>query len=242
MLGAPAAWVEYATPGHLLGEAVHQTVAGFQRDAVAEPVDVILENHGLITSAATGREAIVRSERILDAGRRFFGSLPGDAFGSEAAKPRTSQWAADLRRALDDSGRTCAVVTGRFQKLNQVAQNPETDLSPLVPDDVVCSGPSVPVAGACQSAEAFLVQNKGLTANSTAILVAGSGFVFLAASAAMAEAMEEQLLANVLVRELIARRGTCRCLAPGAVAELTGMESEKHRREVLTAGGNPCRS
>jgi hypothetical protein len=49
--------------------------------------------------------------------------------------------------------------------------------------------------------------------------------------------MEENLLAHVLVRRLIARRGEARPLAEGEVGYLLGMEAEKYRQAVAAGGG-----
>ena len=47
--------------------------------------------------------------------------------------------------------------------------------------------------------------------------------------------MEENLLAHVLIRRLIARRGLARSLPPAEVSYLLSMESEKYRQAIAAA-------
>jgi hypothetical protein len=51
--------------------------------------------------------------------------------------------------------------------------------------------------------------------------------------------MEENLLANVLLHQLIARRGQPRLLPPKEIAFLSGMESEKYRQAVAAEQAYP---
>ena len=67
------------------------------------------------------------------------------------------------------------------------------------------------------------------------VTVTGLGVVFAASGHHMVDAMEENLLAHVLTRQLIARRGRARVLPPDEIDYLRSMESEKYR-EAVAAG------
>ncbi len=241
MLPNPPAYVAYEPPGHRLGAAVHRAVDRFEHEQGVSPASLILENHGLITVADDPNEAVAATNAILSAGRRFFGTLPDNSFALATPRPHFEQWAADLEQEFNARGVPCVVRPARFERLCSV-QYDSGAYSPIVPDDVVCNGPAVFIADGSQPAGVF-VRDAGQSIRKTAtILVRDLGFVFLAGTAAMADAMEEQILANVLVRELIARCGVCRPLRQADIAELLAMESEKYRQNVLANGGNECRS
>jgi len=231
VLPSPVASVEYEAPGHRLGEAVGRAAVSFSRQEGREPVRLILDNHGLITVADTVTSAIARSAEILDAGRQFFGPLPKGSFAPAIHRPHLERYAEDFSRELAEAGLPYVARPARFERLHRAAQDPDTQFSPIVPDDVVCNGPAILTADDSQPIR-----------KAAAILAEGVGFIFVAGSEAMIQAMEEQLVANVLTRELIARRGVCRSLKQSDIAELLAMESEKHRQQVLASGGNQCRS
>ena len=67
------------------------------------------------------------------------------------------------------------------------------------------------------------------------VAVAGQGVVLAGPSEAFVAAMEETLLAHVLVRRLIARRGEAVTLPRAECAALAGMEAEKHRQAMAGA-------
>lgn len=240
LLSERPAYVEYHSPGHLLGEAVHRTALGYYRDRGTRPAQLLLENHGLIATAETGREAIARSQEVLEAGRRFFGPLDEDTFCP--AKPaELDAWADDLQGACAAYGMDRAVRAARFQRLRGKQTRCAFLPEPLVPDDVICNGLAIIEVHRFVPAQAFFARHRATLMQPAAILVRDIGFVFLAPARAMTDAMEEQLLANVLVRELVARRGVCRPLPQREISALLAMESEKHRRTVLASGGVECR-
>jgi rhamnose utilization protein RhaD (predicted bifunctional aldolase and dehydrogenase) len=225
LLAARPAWVSYQIPGHQLGEGVHRAVSGHQRVWGTAPKQLVLENHGLITAASSADEAIALTEEVVNAGRRFFGTLDDDALGQRDAGAALEEWVRSLRTKLATC--SCVVRPARFGRL-QGAQ-PFVPV-PLTPDDVICNGRAIMNASDLK-----------VLPSSAAILADGLGFVFLAPTDNMADAMEEQLLSNVLVRDLIRRRGEFRMLPQEEMPALLEMESEKYRQKVLAAEGNACR-
>lgn len=242
ILPEPTAYVAYEPPGHRLGDAVHRSVSHFEQQHGVSPARLILENHGLISVADDASNAIDSSNEILAAGRRFFGPLSLSSFAPANSCPHLEEWSQDLARELAKRGVSCVARPTRFEWLCGAAATGQPDYSPIVPDDVVCNGPAILIADSSQSAAAFAAGPGASIRKTAAIMVGNMGFVFVAGSAAMIDAMEEQILANVLVRELIARRGVCRPLRQADIAELLAMDSEKYRQKVLTNGGNECRS
>jgi hypothetical protein len=67
------------------------------------------------------------------------------------------------------------------------------------------------------------------------VAVSGLGVILVGPHDKVLDAMDENLLAHVLTRQLIARRGLARVLPPGEINYLRSMESEKYRLAV-TAG------
>ena len=67
-----------------------------------------------------------------------------------------------------------------------------------------------------------------------AIAVEGTGVVLIARNERLVTAMEETLLAHVLIRMLITRRGKVRTLPKSEVDYLKSMESEKYRIKVTS--------
>ncbi|HXE63507.1 MAG TPA: class II aldolase/adducin family protein [Bryobacteraceae bacterium] len=238
----PPAYVPYEPPGHRLGDAVHRAVNRFEEQHHVSPARLILENHGLITVAGAAGEAIDETNEILEAGCKFFGTLPEDSFEPAKPRPHLERWYEDLEREFAARGVPCIVRPARFERLYRAAYTDPLECAPIVPDDVVCNGPAILIADGSQPARAFLAGPGKHIRRTATILVQDLGFIFLANSASMIDAMEEQLLANVLVRELIARRGVCRPLRQHDIAELLAMDSEKYRQKVLANGGNECRS
>lgn len=229
LLTEPPVYVEYATPGHQLGEAVQRAVQG---KAAAQ---ILLENHGLIASAHSTWEAIALSEEVLSAGQAFFGPLDEHSFELGKPSAELNSWAARLERACAGSVARAA----RFECLRGAVTGPLP--LPLVPDDVVCNGATIFEARRGEWPEEFVARQRGAIGASAAILVGDLGYVFLARTEAMISAMEEQLLANTLVRELVSRRGVCRPLPRREMSALPAMDSEKHRQAVLAWGGASCR-
>jgi rhamnose utilization protein RhaD (predicted bifunctional aldolase and dehydrogenase) len=246
LLPARLAFVEYRTPGHLLGRAV-ESAANAHRAQFGKPArQMLLANHGLIAAGETVSDAIDATNEVLHAGQRFFGPIDERDFALEEPTSGLADWAAELQRTYaEHSGRGTVVRAARFRALHSTGCGKSRELpDPLVPDDVVCNGESVLVTKEAESAEDFIARHAESVHFSAAIAVPDKGFVFLAPGDGMIDAMEEQLLANVVLRRLIGPRGKCRPLAHSEIAPLLSMEQEKHRRSVLAGpeGVLPCRS
>jgi rhamnose utilization protein RhaD (predicted bifunctional aldolase and dehydrogenase) len=236
-LADPFVWVPYATPGYALGRAV----------AAARPgpcARLVLENHGLISSGETPAAVIADTERCLSAGQSFFGAVPDDACEPQAPSPALAAWAAAFQGALlrryGLAPGTVAVAAATRQALSTAAHDPERWLlgGPLVPDDVVYGGHRVYAVDPARSAEGWLDDEPNAWPQTGRLIVAlrGLGVILAGPSTAFLDAMEENLLAHVLVRRLIARRGEPQPLPDDEVQYLLNMESEAYRQRVAAQG------
>ena len=231
---APFTWVPYATPGYALGRAVAQAVAA------GSATHLVLENHGFIAAGLSVEGVIAATEQLVAAGQHFFGPLPADAVLTTAPPPGLNTWAEGLLVALAHryalASGSLAVRATRHVTLLTAAHDPERWLlgGPLVPDDVVYGGHRLYAADPARSPEAWLdAAPEAWTQTGRLILaVRGLGVLFAGPSASFLDALEENLLAHVLVRRLIARRGRAQPLPPEEVQYLLSMESEKYRQRI----------
>jgi len=232
------AWIDYAAPGQELAVQINQTL---QAQPGKECNCIVLENHGFIASGNTAKEVIASTEQFLNVAQTFFGDLSPDL---AVARPATkaSQQAAEKLRSLycERWGEAKAVIRpARFGVFNQLDNQSQLfELSgALVPDDVVYGGGEIHRSSLDDLAK--LISNLPDAApEKLAVAVEGAGTVLLARSEGLATAMEEMLLAHILLRMLIARRGTVRTLPRHEVEYLQSMESEKYRVMVRAKGAS----
>ncbi|MCC6187618.1 MAG: class II aldolase [Anaerolineales bacterium] len=236
-LGVLPTWVPYAAPGYALGVAVDQARAASGEPA---PAAIYLANHGLVAAGETAEAVIAATKRAGALGKRVFGALAAEALETMAPPAGLAHWASELAMALQRLAGWPAGAAVRptcYGALHGAATEPERWLAagPLVPDDVVYNGRRVWVAPAQMPAARWLSAQPDAQgeAGRLVVAVAGRGVVVAAASEALAEAMEATLLAHVLIRRLVARRGTARPLAPEEVAYLAEMESERYRQAMV---------
>jgi rhamnose utilization protein RhaD (predicted bifunctional aldolase and dehydrogenase) len=238
-LGEAPLWVSYATPGYALGAAVDAAARG-AGEAKAEAI--FLASHGLIVAGPEAEGVMALTGRMCEAGASAFGPLPEGAVDKEAAPAGLLKWGEALGEALKAGGLLGAngiARPARFGALHAAASEPERWLAagPLVPDDVVYCGPRIGVARDGETAAGWLEGLGGAeeVAGRLVVAVAGQGVVLAGPSEAFVAAMEETLLAHVLVRRLIARRGEAVTLPRAECAALAGMEAEKHRQAMAGA-------
>jgi rhamnose utilization protein RhaD (predicted bifunctional aldolase and dehydrogenase) len=237
-LGTPVAWVDYATPGYALGAAVADALEGIG-DA-ERPAALILASHGFIAHGQAAGEVLALTDEVVKLGRECFGPLPDEVV--EVVEPRAGldPWAEGLRLALTARGLIAAgavVRVASFAALNAAADEPERWLcaGPLIPDDVVYAGRRVWTAKADAAPDDWvdMLPDAGELAGRLAVAVVGLGLIVVGPSEGYARAMEENLLAHVLIRRLLAGRGGAAVTLPDdAVEALCAMEAEKYRRQV----------
>ena len=238
-LSEPVVWVRYEPPGYALGAEVDTVAAGFQRTHGHLPATIVLSNHGLIAAGARGAEVIAATRRLVGAGKAHFGVVPARARAGAAPPRRLVAWGERFEQVLRRRapGRDVVVRATTRVALIQAAREPDRWLTagPLVPDDVVYGGHKVWRAEVTDSAETWLDREVRSEPAKMIVTVTGLGVVFAASGHHMVDAMEENLLAHVLTRQLIARRGRARVLPPDEIDYLRSMESEKYR-EAVAAG------
>jgi rhamnose utilization protein RhaD (predicted bifunctional aldolase and dehydrogenase) len=244
-LGSAPVWVPYTTPGFALGVAVDVAVQRYShRHRGGRPYAIFLENHGLIASGQTASAVLALTADMTTVGERVFGALPDRACDQAAPPSRLARWAAGLEAALarrespggsPPAGGRLSVRPARYAGLT-FAEPAELAGGPLVPDDVVYCGERVWLAQPGEGPGAWLERCPGVYAKrGFVVVVPGLGPVLAGPGPGLLDALEENLLANVLVRYLAARRGPVRALPPAAVAGLARMESEAYRQSVASA-------
>ncbi|MCP3960828.1 MAG: hypothetical protein GY719_23535 [bacterium] len=246
--GADTAWVPYAAPGYPLARAVAESCAAHLAEHGHQPTRIVLGNHGLITTSADVDTAIRDTRALAGRGEQFFGSLPGDACELGEPTSVTTRWARDLQAIFDRVGHAAVARPARRRALlAAVRRDQPLTGGPLVPDDAIYGvhlcrqlAASTPPAdwlhehGKAQPAEELPAK--------AVVALEGEGVVLVAPNEASLDFMEENLLANVLIHELIARRDQPRYLQTREVDELLAMESEQYRQKLAQRRGEPCRS
>jgi len=230
-------WVEYATPGWELTLQIYRVLENTVLSE--EHTSFILENHGFVASGESAQQVIMATEAFLTTARSFFGDLTAALF---TAQPSTQaqEYAAQKLHSLyrECWGDQEAIVRparfGAFKQVESSLRLLDTSGS-LVPDDVVYSCREIrrcPLNGLRDLIGTF----SAWPPDKLAVAVEGAGTVLLARNALLLDAMEEMLLAQILVRTLIARRGSVRTLPAAEVEYLQSMESEKYRLMVCSSG------
>ena len=221
--GADLPWVEYSTPGFTLGVLVARVAR-----AAGEPEVIVLENHGLITGGPDAASAIAAHERLIARGRAYFGDLPSDATEFASPSPVANKWATELQSALGFSRVTRTATRGGLQITGEGCPT----AGALVPDDVVYGIHDVRVVDASRSPSRWLADQTEPLPAQTILWLRGHGFILIGPSERNAAIMEENLLANVAIHILVARRGRPRYLSADEISYLSCMESEKYRQTV----------
>ncbi len=229
-----AAWALYEAPGYALGVAVDRTSLEYSSARGRGPEAMILRNHGLIAIASSGREAVSVTTNLLRACEAFFGPIALDTMETLPPPQVLAKWGEGLGQALRRRGNPLLVRPASRAALFQAALEPDRWLTagPLVPDDVVYVGPRVWAVEATLSPEEWLESQTEGAPEKASVVIRGAGVVLAGANELSLRAMEENLTAHVLVRQLIARHGKPRALSPDQVGYLMSMESEKYRQAV----------
>ncbi len=236
-LGQEPVWLDYCAPGPELAAGLGRLVAEFQQQNRHLPEHVVLANHGLVASGASVAAVLQTTGRLTRAAQQWFGALPDDALSMQPPDPKLQTWADGLQAALARRGHPqLAVRPAPHVTLTRAAAEPERWLraGPLVPDDVVFGASGAHVVEPSLPPDNWL-ESMGNIHTTMLIAVRGLGVVLTASSGGTLRATAENLLAHVLIRRLVARRGEVQPLAPAAVAAILGMEAETYRQSVAAA-------
>jgi putative hydrolase of the HAD superfamily len=235
--GKPVLWIPYSPPGYSLGVAIDKLYNSRAASGRSDTLEIVLENHGLIVSAADANRAIRRSEELIGIGKSYFGRLPEDAFETAADSPDLLQIARELEEAAGRSLQArLSARPARNKFLAGAAIEAELNLTggPIAPDDVVYNGPRVFPSQSAEQAVELIREIPQPLLTKTVIVLKDKGVIFLGASPASVDAMEETLLAHALIRTLISRKGSVKRLSDDEINYLASMEAEKHRQKVAS--------
>jgi rhamnose utilization protein RhaD (predicted bifunctional aldolase and dehydrogenase) len=241
-LGAEPVWVPYATPGYALGVAVDEAGKPADRRKGNSAEATFLASHGLIVAGPEAEGVVAMTGSMCALGARVFGDLPTGALDLGDPPAWLKRWAEALGAAMRRRGLLAergVSRPARYEAVHKAASGPEQWLAagPLVPDDVVYCGRWVGVAREDETPGGWLetVDQAEQIAGRLTVAVAGRGVVLAGPSEGFVSAMEENLLAHVLVRRLIARRGEALTLPAGEIEFLAGMEAERYRQAMAGA-------
>jgi rhamnose utilization protein RhaD (predicted bifunctional aldolase and dehydrogenase) len=226
-------WLPYATPGFDLATAIKTLAA---QVTGAEPLAIILENHGFVVAASSTQETIAISETFVAAAQTFFGVVNRAWLAPQPSNPEMLDLVEYARRrASQGPSRARLFRAGQYQPLlARIEQMGDSTLLPFVPDDVVYLGEKIWRVPSLDHAIGFLDTTFD-SCQRLALIVPKTGILFVAETAALLDAMEQSALAHLLIASLISQKGVPRPLAPEQVREIVTMESEKYRQQV--AGG-----
>ena len=217
------AWIEYVTPGFLLGKAVAESYANQPNNSF------LLENHGLITTGASPSEAICLHETLRPIAERIFGNFP-DHTSITPPNREITTWANEFKHACLTMGH---LVTARPPLRDYLRS--KTTICPtqgaLVPDDVVYGIHAVKIIpGGTGGKDWFKIH--GPSPGMEVFWLTDLGFILVGPTEQAVNTMEENLLANVMLHDLIQRVGNVCHLPQKEVDYLVGMESERYRQMV----------
>lgn len=244
--GGEVAWVPYATPGYPLAALVAAQCARHRADHGRLPRRIVLQNHGLITTAPTAGEAIDDTRALVSRGERVFGSIAGSALEGAAPSSRVARWAEALAAALAERGSGATVRPARYRALLAAAREPgAVSAGPLVPDDAVYGVHNLQQLDPGRPPQDWLDEQGGRAPAKAVLVLEGEGILLIGPNPRTLDYMEENLLANVLIHRLIRQRGKARHLSAAAVDELLALESEQYRQALARRHreeGTRCRS
>lgn len=227
----PILWINYLTPGYALSVDMDQAIANFAAEHGSAPDAIFLANHGFISSADTAEKAIDLTHEYEAIAKEYFGPLADNALDTTTVSEAATTWAEQLSTALRARDSHLTVRAASFLTIVEAANHPELLASgALIPDDVIYSGDTVFVTEG-KSPEAWFNETFATNPDKFVVVVPGTG-VFIGGPEKALDATEENLLAHVLVRQLVARRGTALALAKSEVLYLQSMENEKYRQAI----------
>ncbi|MDF1535912.1 MAG: class II aldolase/adducin family protein [bacterium] len=225
-------WVPYAPPGVELGARVASWCTD-ENEGI-----LVFQNHGLVVHGGDVRRVRTIMECVLAHAESLVGPIPPDGLGVEDPPEHLKRWGGDLKSALSKRfpGSALEVRASKRVFVNRYGSDPASsgDAGALVPDDVVYGVHRLIETEISDPAQRCVDEMPDLPPDRLAVAVKGGGTVFGAASPDAVDAMEETLLAHVLVRFLIARlQGHPVFLPEEEIRFIECMESERYRRGVV---------
>jgi len=229
-------WIKYKPPGFELSVEVEKVCRGYSELNGHPPPNIILKNHGFIACGDSTDDVISSTNRFVKAGKRYFGELHSDALLEKAPPDKLIKWAEEMEKSLRFRFKKtlCFTRACKYSTLMDAAGDVETllEAGPLVPDDVVYYSGEVLPGNISNSPEDWVLTRPQPLPRRFIIAVEGYGVVFVGPSYKTIDAMEENFLANILVRALISGRGSIRSLPPDEIEKILNMDEEKYRQSL----------
>ena len=222
-------WIPYATPGYELALAVRNTAA---REPGRDSAALILENHGFVAAASSTAKAVEISEEFVASARGFFGPIDSLWLTRETPQAPMLKLVEQAEQQARSSDSTRSFRAGQFAIFrSRTDLRSQAALTPLVPDDVVYLGPQIWRATSLREASSAL-QRLQARGSRFALVVPETGILFGADNEGFLAAMEEVMLAHLLIALLVASKGVLNPLSEKRVGEIMEMESEQYRQRL----------
>jgi rhamnose utilization protein RhaD (predicted bifunctional aldolase and dehydrogenase) len=237
-----AIWVPYVPPGFSLGMEV-ETALGVGGDIPGGTGDLVfLQNHGLTVHSVTAKAAIESTRQLIKLAETYFDPPDPSGLGRVSPSGKLKEWSSGLESALRErfSEESIQVMpASRMALMDAATRDPDRWLEggALVPDDVVYGAHPVWMADETVDPGRWVDLKMDAFSGKMTIVVPGVGMVFASSSRKMLEAMEETMLAHVLVSRLVLSRGKPVYLPQEEVNFLMSMESEKYRQAIAGKAG-----
>lgn len=241
----PPAWVPYADPGYMLAQAVSRCIERHRRAFGRAPEMMFLQNHGLLVSAETPRQALSLVRKTVSTCEKHL-RLP--------RAPRTPRVAPEEARQLQFAvRRACVQTTGRYVAVRHFMDRTiagflaRTDAraltrhAALTPDELAyLNGP--PFWAAASGVRSLGRRLKHLVARGgkvpCAFLVPEVG-LFISGSPRTLGAMKDVAVASLAIRAAAADLGGVRALSKRRRDFIAEWEGAAFRKRVagMTDGG-----
>ncbi len=220
-------WVDYQPPGFTLAAALdrHESVSAARERTLC----FVLQNHGLVCSGPDAARVIRGTKEAVNAAVKFFGKIDTEFLQLAPLPAKAFMWADSLHGYLKQRFRDWKgnVLVSRHRALQAAAQGeiPWQETGALSPDDVFYGISKVIWADAARPAQEWAERYLTSKPGKMVIAIRGEAVALLAENDRILARMEEVLVAHLLIRSLIARRGRPRLLPLKEVSRLQEMVS-----------------
>ena len=240
----PPLWIPYCNPGWTLARVTKAAVEAYEQQHGRLPAVIFLENHGIITAGATGRECLaLHNDWVARCEERFAERAPALA---SAPVPE----AATLRQTLVGLSKVWREARG-VTPFVRFSANPELASAPLHPTaETLAGGVLTPDIIVYTGAHAVMAESlpelpeklKAALAEKTPprlALVKNLGSFVLADDALKLEAAEEVGAAAARIVRLAAGCGGAHNLLQPSVDFIINWEAEHYRASLLDSAAAP---
>ena len=240
----PPLWIPYVDPGWRLATVVKSALDAYEKEHGQPPAVIFLENHGLITSAASAHACLeLHRDWIERCANYFEANAPSLPKAALLASPDLRKTMAELRRVLRDGhdGWAFARLSENPELAGLAASDTVEILSAgaFTPDIIVYAGARAVQAESLADLPAKVKAALAERTPPRLVVVKEVGSFLLADDAGKLDAAEEVGASAARIARLAAGRGGAHNLAPAAADFIINWEAEHYRASLLDAQAAP---